>query len=359
MLETRRAYLRLSLLAGIGPYLTRHLIQACGSVCAIQCAPTQTLRQVEGVGKKLLSILQENIDAEIDTVISQCEANDIQWVCPEDEQYPHSLVELDDSPLILYVMGDVGLLSHSRILAVVGARRCSQQSKVLTRRWSRYLAERSVCICSGMASGVDGAAHGGVLDAKQATIAVLGCGLATLSHTQSRQVDAIMQLGGCILSEYVPTAGARPEFFPRRNRIIAGLSVATLVTEADIRSGSLITARQAIGYGRDVFAVPGSVFDAKHKGCHQLLRDGASLVEGAEDILSYLQWDSHSDKAQTYQPTSALEAEILQLIAHDICHVDTLLQHCRLTLPELSPTLLALELLGVIHVLPGNRYTLS
>ncbi|MDQ6961291.1 MAG: DNA-processing protein DprA [Mariprofundaceae bacterium] len=359
MNSIRHAYLRLSLLVGIGPYMAGRLIQGCGSVEAVAGASSAQLLGIDGVGPKLLKNIQTNIDAEVDAVQALCLQHNIQYLCPDDDLYPAQLAVLDDAPLILYVLGDADVLSESQMLAVVGARRCSQSSKVITRRWCRYLAERQVCICSGMAYGIDGAAHGGALDAKKPTIAVLGCGLATLNPEQIRQAQAIIRFGGCVVSEYVPDAGARPEFFPRRNRIIAGLAAATLVTEADVRSGSLITARQAVGYGREVFAVPGSVLDAKHKGCHQLLRDGAFLIEDAQDIVGVMQWKEGGEHASKYEPSSDVEANILALLAHEICHVDYLLQDCNLTLPELSPTLLTLELLGVIHVLPGNRYTLS
>jgi DNA processing protein len=209
-----------------------------------------------------------------------------------------------------------------------------------------------------MAYGIDAAAHGGALESSSPTLAVLGCGLGRLSEEQQRQVEAVSRQG-CVVSEFFPDVSARPEFFPRRNRIIAALAQATLVMEADLRSGSLITARQAAGYGRDVLAVPGSVLASNHAGCHQLIRDGAELAESAENVLQHLGWLAESIVRKTYTPNSAEEALILRLLDRETMHVDALAETCGLTVPELSPILLRFELQGVVERLPGSRYLLA
>ena len=209
-----------------------------------------------------------------------------------------------------------------------------------------------------MAYGIDAAAHGGALEGPAPTLAILGCGLGCLSEEQLRQVDAISRQG-CVISEFFPEVSARPEHFPRRNRIIAALAQATLVMEADLRSGSLITARQAADYGRDVLAVPGSVLASNHAGCHQLIRDGAVLAESAENVLQHMGWHAKAIAGKTYTPNSSEEALVLRLLNRETMHVDALAETCGLTVPELSPILLRFELQGVVERLPGSRYLLA
>ena len=245
--------------------------------------------------------------AQAEQVVSQCNQLNLHLICPENEAYPERLRPLDDAPLVLFVRGDAGSLNHAPILAVVGARRASREGKLLARRWSRYLSERGICIVSGMAYGIDAAAHGGALEAESPTIAVLGCGLAAETNQQiQKQMEAIADQG-CVVSEFLPGTGPRPEHFPRRNRIIAGLAQATLVVEADTRSGSLITAGQAAAY----------------------------------------------------KPANEAERKIMALLQGEILHIDTLAERCGLTVSELSPILIALELVGVIESLPGSRYAFA
>ncbi|MDQ6974000.1 MAG: DNA-processing protein DprA, partial [Mariprofundaceae bacterium] len=233
-------------------------------------------------------------------------------------------------------------------------------SKLIARRWSHYFSNSGIPIISGMAYGIDAAAHRGALQGNTPTIAILGCGLATLQHRQHEQVAAIMEHGGCVISEYLPTQTARPEFFPRRNRIIAGMCQGTVIIEADIRSGSLITARLANEYGREVFAVPGSVLHDGHAGCHQLIRDGAALLtDDAEQIIQHLGWQLPPIHSSAPTGDNALEHQILEALKHETLHLDALSESCGLTVPQLSPILLALELRGVIERLPGSRYTLG
>ena len=251
------------------------------------------------------------------------------------------------------------MLNTPYMLSVVGARK-AREGRVIALWWSRFCSERGVTIVSGMAYGIDAAAHGGALEGDAGTVAVLGCGLnAVLGEQQKKQIEAIAE-NGCVISQYLPDVGARPEQFPQRNRTIAGLSQATLVVEATLRSGSMITASQAAGYGREVFALPCSVLNDAHAGCHQLIRDGATLVASAEELLQQLGWMQKRDAAHlSYTPTNADEAKILGALRQEIMHLDALSEACNLTVPQLSPSLLALELQGVIERLPGSRYTLG
>lgn len=214
-----------------------------------------------------------------------------------------------------------------------------------------------IVIVSGLAQGIDAAAHAGAIEAEGRTVAVLGCGLGAVDREeQRRQIEAIAA-HGCAISELPPDIPARPEHFPRRNRIIAALSPATVVMEADARSGSLITAQRALDYGREVFAVPGSVLGANHTGCHRLIRDGAALADSTATVTEALGWGAAAP-ASRYAPETETEAALLAVLKQGIAHVDALCEQCGMELPELSPTLLALELRGVIDRLPGDRYML-
>lgn len=351
-------WLRLAMVRGVGPMLGRKLVQAVGGIDKLWASGTQELAEIEGVGSQLLKALRQSVPDAARATMDYCQQHEIQLICPDDSAWPESLSVIEDAPLVLFVRGDVAHLNHSRLLAIVGARKASREGRLITRRWSRYFSDRGVAVVSGMAYGIDAAAHGGALEGISPTLAVLGCGLACLSEEQQRQVEAVSRQG-CVISEFFPEVSARPEFFPRRNRIIAALAQATLVMEADLRSGSLITARQAADYGRDVLAVPGSVLASNHAGCHQLIRDGAGLVENAACVLQYMGWHAKSTAGKTYTPNSSEEALILRSLKCETMHVDALAETCGLTVPELSPILLRFELQGVVERLPGSRYLLA
>ena len=345
---------------GVGPRVGRQLIATYGSVEALWRTPVGEMELRDGVSVKLVRALQ-NIDQKaIEAVVQSCQKANIKLICSEDELYPQRLLACDDAPLILFAQGDASVLNNPHMLSVVGARKASREGKVIARRWSRYCSERGVTIVSGMAYGIDAAAHGGALEGDAGTVAVLGSGLkAVAGEPQQRQVEAIAA-DGCVVSQYLPEVTARPEQFPQRNRIIAGLSQATLVVEATLRSGSMITAGQAAGYGREVFAVPGSVLNDAYAGCHQLIRDGAILATSAEELLKQLGWrEMRAGTHSAYSPANENEAKIVDALKQEIMHLDSLSEACGLTVPQLSPSLLALELQGVIERLPGSRYTLG
>lgn len=359
--ETALDYLRLSLVRGIGPHTGRQLIRACGSIRDIWRMQPSDWQSIDGVGPKLTEALRRTDGREAGRIAQRCEQLGLHLLCPEDAHYPKALKPLDDAPLLLFAKGDTATLQHVPMLAVVGARRASREGKLVTRRWCRHLSEHGVGIVSGMAYGIDAAAHGGALEGDSPTIAVLGCGIHACSGEQQRQIDAIAGQG-CVISEYAPDIEPRPEHFPSRNRIIAGIAEATLVVEAGLKSGSLITAHQALQYGREVLAVPGSVLTGNHTGCHALIRDGATLAESPQDLLTAMHWETDGPgrtRRPAYTPANEEEVRILTALEHGILHMDVLAENCGLTVSALSPILLGLELLGVVESLPGNRYTLA
>ena len=281
------------------------------------------------------------------------------------------------APAALFVDGEASLLWMPQV-AVVGSRSASSNGLATTRRFSRALAQAGFTITSGMADGIDGAAHAAALDAGGRTIAVLGTGPDLVYPRKHRELAARIAAEGALVSEFPPGTSARADHFPRRNRIIAGLALGTLVVEAGLKSGSLITARQANEQGRDVFAIPGSINNPLARGCHQLIRDGAVLCESADDIVSVLaaQASALGDRLRcVLRPLQQAEAEfpgpdespapagrdavyqrLIAAMGFDEVHLDMLVAQTGLDVATLSSMLLVLELEGEVVAAGGGSY---
>ena len=281
----------------------------------------------------------------------------LTWADPD---YPRLLREIPDPPVMLYVVGDRRVLSAPQ-LAIVGSRNPSPMGQENARAFAKSLAGAGLVITSGMALGIDGAAHRGALEAGGKTIAVAGTGLDRVYPARHRDLAHDIAKHGALVSEYPLGMPPRPENFPVRNRLISGLSLGTLVVEAALRSGSLITARLATEQGREVFAIPGSIHSPQAKGCHALIRQGAKLVESAQDILEELGplasvathavYDNAVSVCQLDPPTAAL----LKQIGHDPVSVDALIERSGLTADVVSSMLLQMELNGLVSNCPGGK----
>ena len=286
---------------------------------------------------------------------------------PADEAYPPLLRDTPHPPGELYVSGDADVLSLPQ-LAIVGSRNATPGGLDAAREFARYLAGCGLTITSGLALGVDAAAHSGALAAGGSTVAVLGSGPDEIYPRQNRDLATHITRAGAVISEFPPGTPVRRGQFPQRNRIIAGMSLGTLVVEAGVNSGSLITARFAGDYGREVFAIPGSIHNPLAKGCHRLIRQGAKLVEQAADIIEEI-----GNIARAMTPDTAIHAEpdsapdtalhaapehqqLLEHMGHDPVTIDTLARRSGLTAEELSSMLLILELQGSVEPLPGGRF---
>ena len=285
--------------------------------------------------------------------------------------YPAMLKELPDPPLALWIEGARSDLLNSPQLAMVGSRKPTANGRETAQRFARYLSERGLTIVSGLATGIDGASHRGGLLGCGSTVAVLGSGPDVLFPRSHGRLAAEIIDKGLIVSEYPPGTPPLAAHFPQRNRIIAGMSAGTLVVEAARRSGSLITARLAGDYGREVFAIPGSIHNPMAKGCHRLIREGAKLVEEAADVLvelpPLLELVIESAEAQADPPSEAPDgtapltsqpgyAELLAALGFDPCGISDLARRTGLTAAELSSMLLLLEMEGLVEALPGGRY---
>lgn len=292
---------------------------------------------------------------------------------PGDSAYPPQLRAADPRPPRLYVRGDAACLVLPQ-LAIVGSRNATAGGRDTARSFAAWLAARGFVITSGLAEGIDAAAHAGALEAGGRTIAVCGTGLDRVyPRTNAALAARIVAGGGALVGELPPGTGPQRHHFPRRNRIISGLAVGTLVIEASTTSGALITARHAAEQGREVFAIPGSIHNPLARGCHHLIRSGATLVETAADIVEQLGsalaglaagLGEVPTAAPAGTPGEAIDDDpaygrLLEALGHDPVDVDALVQRSGLTTGEVSSMLLMLELQGRVHSLAGSRYQRS
>lgn len=277
----------------------------------------------------------------------------------DDPQYPPLLRALGDPPLALYCCGAVALLATPQ-LAIVGSRNPTPGGLDNAGAFARHLADAGLTITSGLALGIDGAAHQGALAGGGGTIAVFGTGVDRVYPPRHRPLaHSIVNAGGLLLSEFALGSPPKREHFPRRNRLISGLALGVLVVEAAVQSGSLITARLAGEQGREVFAIPGSIHSPLARGCHALIRQGAKLVETANDILEELRWQPRPIvEARAVGPIELgpREAECLQHMGFDPIDVDTLVERSGLTTDVVSSMLTAMELRGLITAYPGGKF---
>ena len=268
--------------------------------------------------------------------------------------YPDGLTHIPDPPLLLYIRGRRELLARPA-LAIVGARNATSQGKANAGSFAASLSRAGVCIVSGLALGIDGAAHEGALQGSGSTIAVVGTGADLSYPTRHRALAERIARDGCMVSEFALGTPPNPGNFPRRNRIISGLSAGVLVVEAAEKSGSLITARVAGEQGREVFALPGSIHAPLAKGCHKLIREGARLVDSANDILESLRISPLAPELAAPMPTETSCLGLLGHLGHGPVDIDTLLLRSGSTVGALSLELLALEMAGLLERLPGGK----
>jgi len=286
--------------------------------------------------------------------------------------YPPLLRETPGAPAALFVAGDVTALWQPQI-AIVGSRNASHAGIANARNFARAFVAAGFAITSGLAEGIDAAAHSAALDAGGTTIAVLGTGPDIVYPKRHRELAARVVAHGALVSEFPPGTPGRPAHFPQRNRIIAGLALGTLIVEAGLRSGSLITARNASEQGREVFAIPGSIHHPLARGCHRLIRDGATLVETADEVIEALRFlaarlglhlRARLDASEPYAtptpaPPDADRARLLAALGHDTLGVDALVERTGFDMQALSSLLLMLELEGEIATERGGRYARS
>jgi DNA processing protein len=354
-------WLRLRSLPGVGTRTQHELLERFGSVENIFAASRGQLEKaLAGRHEAISAILDEpgagSFQAEFDW-LAQPGHHLLLW---SDADYPQLLREIADPPVLLYVIGRRQALSNPQ-LAIVGSRNPSPAGRENAQAFAKSLAGAGLTITSGLALGVDGAAHRGALAAGGSTIAVTGTGLDRVYPARHRELAHEIAAHGALVSEFALGTPPLPENFPIRNRLISGLSLGTLVVEAALQSGSLITARLATEQGREVFAIPGSIHAPQARGCHALIRQGAKLVETAQDILEELgplASVARASAPQNAAPAATLDApaaELLAQIGHDPVSVDTLIERSGLTAHAVSSMLLQMELRGLVSSCPGGK----
>ena len=357
-------WLLLSFIPGLGTVRYRALLKEFGSPDAILSASYQQLKA--GLPGKLAQQIADNPETpEINDRLAHTrnwlESSEAHHVIHfNSEDYPARLKEVSDAPPLLYVIGNPKLLSEPQ-LAMVGSRRPTPQGRRLAYDLALELGKSGLVITSGMALGVDAAAHQGVLSSYGSTVAVLGTGVDQIYPRNHRSLYSLIAQQGALVSEFPLGATANPGHFPKRNRIISGLSLGVLVVEAEQKSGSLISARLAAEQGREVFAVPGSVLNPLSKGCHQLLREGAVLVENHEDVLVELQSqlepmmnEPEPEKEIVSENINSQHLNVLDCMGFDVASMDLLSQVSGLPCEELSVVLTELELEGLVQSVPGG-----
>lgn len=351
------AWLRLTLTPGVGPGCQRQLLAAFGLPENIYAAGHSALAAVVG-SPVARTVLEHDASAAVDAALAWADEPGNHVITLGDPLYPPALLEIPDPPVLLYVKGDPALLSRQSV-AVVGARSATPQGEANAEAFATVLSQGGLGIVSGLALGIDAAAHRGGLAGPGSTVAVIGTGADRIYPARNATLARRIAEAGAIVSEYPLGTAPLAHNFPRRNRIIAGLAKGVLVVEAALKSGSLITARLATDCGREVFAIPGSIHSPVARGCHQLIRDGAKLVESADDILEELRLDvcrTAAPAAPTMGADDDENAPVIASLGHDPVDMDTLVQRTSLTPEALYAILLTLELEGRVSRLPGGRF---
>ena len=367
-------WLFLTCLPGLGRTRRRELLTEFPDLPQMLSMNAATLRAVGMTADAMAAIQawQKQDDAhpavrEVRTIMHACQKHAVGILTWGDTHYAEQLRHIHDAPLVLFTRGDTELLARDQI-GIIGSRKATPAGLDHARRFAAELSARDLMVTSGLALGVDGAAHAGALDAGYPTVAVIGCGLDRVYPHQHRRLGERVVADGLMISEYPPGTPARAAHFPQRNRIISGLSRGVLVVEAGLRSGSLITARMALEQGREVFAIPGSVHSPVARGCHHLIKQGARLVETVEDILEELgAWWSPplvTEAAGTPEPKpggkgplaglDGREIAVFEALGYDPQSTDALSSATGLPADQLMQSLLLLELQGLVSSAPGG-----
>lgn len=391
-----KSLIHLNLIPGIGNYTIRRLLAAFGSAEKSLAATSEELAQIDGVTP---DVRQQLIDGRSRTPLAQelelIEQHQCHIVAINDAAYPSLLKQISDPPVLLYIIGELRE-QDALSIAIVGSRSPTEYGRTISQQLSYQLAERGITVVSGFARGIDTCVHRGALEAGGRTAAVFGCGLGIIYPETNRALAEDIIKSGALVSEFPMTMPPRGKNFPRRNRVISGLTLGTLVVEASNRSGSLITARHAAEQGREVFAVPGQIFSNVSRGTHSLINQGATLINSVDDILDALPQDytgvlrqesseaarqlpprrnqrsKGSDKATrpqsveakpapTAQPKPAPnltsdEQTVLSTMDADSVHIDEITRATQLPIGKVSSLLVMLELKGIVQQLPGKQF---
>jgi len=362
MAEEAFYWLALSLTPGVGSTLMRRLLDRFKTPEAVFHAPRKELLEIEGLGEKVAQEIRKGpLEKAVEKELHLLREVGGRLITLKDEEYPKRLGDIYDPPALLYMRGELKKEDELAV-SIVGSRKTTPYGRWFTEKVSQELARYGVTIVSGMARGIDGLAHWGAISGGGRTIAVLGCGVDVIYPSENRNLFAKIIDHGAILSEF--PMGSPPEggHFPRRNRIISGLSIGVVVVQANEKSGSLITAGYALEQGREVFAVPGNVGTETSRGTHRLIKEGAKLVESSEDILEEIlpQWRRGGETTPKVEAPPDLPEEervLYELLGETPLHIDVMIRESRLDPGKVSSILLNLELKGLVSQWPGKCFS--
>jgi DNA processing protein len=364
-MDDKAWWMALHLVPGVGRITFKKLVAYFGHPRAVLQATSRQLTRVSGIGPKLAAAISGFQAAPaVEQELRLTERHRCRILTQDEDRYPALLKSIEDPPPVLYVKGELGEPTAPGI-AIVGSRRPSTYGKVMAEQLARELAAAGITIVSGLARGIDSAAHAGALANGGRTIAVLGCGLAYMYPPENRALAEQISRQGAVISEFPMATKPDRLNFPLRNRTISGLALGTVVVEAGERSGALITAQWALEQGREVFAVPGNVTAPTSRGTNRLIKGGAMLVERAEDVLealpAYALGDkrpraSHPEEAGQADLTSEERRVVELLDPVEVRHIDWIIEHAHLPTSVVSGLLLKLELDGYVTQLPGKLF---
>jgi DNA processing protein len=358
-------WLELSLVPGIGPKSFFRLLDHFGAARNALDAPESALRKIPDLAASAIQSLINSQKDQVDQALKLIEQHKVSVIPFHDAAYPKRLRQIPDPPPLLYVKGELRP-EDANAVSIVGTRRATQYGKMAAAKLAGDLARLGVTVVSGLAYGIDAAAHKGALEAGGRTIAVLGCGVDVVYPKANEKLYEQIPGSGAIISEL--PMGTQPDagFFPMRNRIVSGISLGALVIEAPLKSGALITSRFAMEHGREVFAVPGSIFSPYNEGCHKLIKDGAKLVENVYDILSEIERNIEgSAQGEQAWPEperpkeaslSADEKKVFNFLSMVPAHIDEVGDECGLTASKTAASLMTLEIKGLVQQLSGKMF---
>ncbi len=363
MAEELFYWVALNLIPGVGSTLMRRLLDRFKTPEAVFHARPEELSGIEGLGKRVVEEIRKGpLEKAAERELYLLKKVGGRVMTLKDDDYPHRLKDIYDPPALLYTRGELKKEDEFAV-SLVGSRKTTPYGRWFTEKVSQELARHGVTIVSGMARGIDSLAHWGAISGGGRTIAVLGCGVDVIYPSENRSLFSKIIDHGAVLSEF--PMGSPPEggHFPRRNRIISGLSIGVVVVQANEKSGSLITAGYALEQGRDVFAVPGNVGTESSRGTHRLIKEGAKLVESSEDILEEIlpQWERGREaisKIEAPDPDLNQEERVLyELLSETPLHIDVMIRESRFDPGKVSSLLLNLELRGLVSQWPGKSFT--
>ena len=365
MNENSKYWLAINNIKNLGPVTIKKMWEHFGDIKTVWEADEKQISEIEGLSRQPVKAFFENRDSiDLDNELKRVEDAGVKTLTLEDDDYPASLKNIYDPPPVIFVKGELRK-ADEKAIAIVGTRKASRYGLETARKLAAELSSLGITIISGLAAGIDTAAHGGALSANGRTVAVFGCGVDVIFPQENRGLAREIEKSGALVSEYPLGEATSKSNFPRRNRIISGLSLGVIMVEGNYDSGAMITAKQALEQGREVFAVPGKVDLEQSKGPHWLIKQGAKLVESVEDVIEELKFQVTRNKIQINTKAqipipdlSAEEQKVYSVINYEPKHIDAIAVELNMPVNQLSALLMVMEIKKAVRQLPGKMFVL-